>query len=339
MGLFEHARGTVPDPRHGYCTDDVARALVVVLREPVPPSREHDLEGLYLAFLTRMARPDGHFRNRMSAAPACRLLDRVGSDDASGRAIWALGATAAHGSSPARRRRALSLFTLGAHGFTSPWPRSNAAAALGAVEALTVDADHRPARGLLERAVAGLGAASGATGWPWPEPRLGYDNARLADARIAAGVALADDRLLREGLALLEWLVVTETRGDHFSFTPQQGWAPGEPRPGFDQQPIEAGAMADACARAFATTGDRAWADACLQAARWYLGANDCGLPLLDPDSGGCRDGLGPGGASANQGAESTIALISALQQARLVQAAERSAASSCSPSRVAAPT
>ena len=31
LGIMQHARGTVPDPDHGYCTDDVARALVVDL--------------------------------------------------------------------------------------------------------------------------------------------------------------------------------------------------------------------------------------------------------------------------------------------------------------------
>ena len=144
---------------------------------------------------------------------------------------------------------------------------------------------------------------------------------------------------MAEGLDLLAWLVETETSGDHFSFTPVGGWAPGEPRPGFDQQPIEAAAMADACARAFDVTGEQKWSERGLRAAAWFLGANDLGLPLLDDASGGCRDGLTPAGVNENEGAESTIALITALQQARRLQAAARSASTTSAVSTLAAPT
>ena len=162
-----------------------------------------------------------------------------------------------------------------------------------------------------------VGRVSRDRAWPWPEPRLTYSNAVLAEARIAAGVELGDDRLLDEGLDLLDWLVRVETRDGHFSFTPAGGWASGEARPGFDQQPLEAGTMADACARAFDATGDPIWADRTELAAAWFLGRNDVGVPLLDPRTGGCRDGLERGGVNENEGAESTIAMISALQQAR----------------------
>jgi hypothetical protein len=207
--------------------------------------------------------------------------------------------------------------------------------------ALLAAAPARPpaAHALLGVAAAGLGRASRGRAWPWPEPRLTYANAALADARIAAGVELGDDRLLDEGLELLDWLVGIETRGEHFSFTPAGGWEPGEARPGFDQQPIEAAAMADACARAFDATGDPVWAERAQLAAAWFLGRNDVGVPLLDARTGGCRDGLERDGVNENEGAESTIALIGALQQARRLQAAARSASISGAASTSAAPT
>ena len=95
--------------------------------------------------------------------------------------------------------------------------------------------------------------------WPWPEPRLAYGNALLPEALIAGGNAIGDDAAVDEGLRLLRWLVAAETLGDHFSFTPAAGRGPGDARPAFDQQPIEAGALADACARAFAVTHDDGW--------------------------------------------------------------------------------
>jgi hypothetical protein len=53
------------------------------------------------------------------------------------------------------------------------------------------------------------------------------------------------------------------------------------------------------------------------RAAEWFLGANDAGTPLYDPVSGGGCDGLERDGRNENQGAESTLALMSTLQQAR----------------------
>ena len=155
-----------------------------------------------------------------------------------------------------------------------------------------------------------------------------------------AGVELDDAGLLAEGISLLDWLVRVESRDGRFSFTPAGGRGPGERPPGFDQQPLEAGSMADACAAAFDATGDTRFAGLTVLAAAWFLGENDTGVALLDPASGGCCDGLMRDGRNENQGAESTLAMLAAFQQARRVQAAtRRNAASSSSIETVAAPT
>jgi hypothetical protein len=296
------------------------------------------LEATCLTFLERAQRADGRFHNRLSPPPDCGWLDEVGSDDSNGRALWALGIAAARATTAPLRRRALTCFQVGAR-LRSPSPRANAYAALGAVEVLSVGPDDPAARSLLNVAASRLGSLSSDQDWPWPEARLAYDNARLAEARIAAGVAANDQRLLNEGLRLLDWLVEVETSGDHFSFTPVGGRGQGEPQPAFDQQPIEAGAMADACARAFDATGEKRWAAACRRAGSWFVGENDVGVPLLDPATGGCSDGLEALGCNLNQGAESTLAMIGALQQAVRIQAAAWSAANTSAIAILAAPT
>ena len=86
--------------------------------------------------------------------------------------------------------------------------------------------------------------------WPWPEPRLTYANATLPEAMIAAGSALDRPVLLQHGLDLLDWLLARETQQGHLSVTPVGGSGPDDEGPGFDQQPIEVAALADACARA-----------------------------------------------------------------------------------------
>ena len=154
--------------------------------------------------------------------------------------------------------------------------------------------------------------------WPWPEERLTYANAILPEAMMAIGSGLGDEALLQDGLALLTWLVAHETRNGHLSVTPVGGWQRGEPRPGFDQQPIEVAALAEACWRAFQLTGDLVWRTALAMCVTWFLGANDSGLALYDPSTGGGRDGLHIDGVNENQGAESTLAVLATFQLGRL---------------------
>ncbi len=314
-GLWEHARYATPRTEHGYCTDDNARALIVVSRLPDPSADLVELAGIYLAFLQHAQLPNGGFRNRRSSDGS--WADEVGSDDSQGRAVWALGTVARRGPASWMREVGLDMFDR-RRDFQSPSPRANAFAVLGATEVLLSSTDHRHAWHILEQCVGHLLVKDDA-GWPWPEERLAYDNARIPEALLAAGALLPDNGLVDAGLRLLEWLVATETHDGHFSFTPVGGWAPGEPRPGFDQQPVEAAAMADACSRAWLLTGDGRWKDRVEQVARWFVGANDAGAALYDPQTGGCGDGLGPDYTNLNRGAESTLAALSVLQQAEMV--------------------
>ncbi|MBW8802664.1 MAG: glycosyltransferase [Catenulisporales bacterium] len=313
-GLFEHARGAVPRREHGYCLDDVARGLLVVCREPEPEPDLVALAETYLAFTAHAQSPGGAFHNRLGYDR--RWHDEPGVGDWWGRALWGLGTAAARGPAPWIRDSARAMFEAGAR-LRSPWVRSTAFAALGAAEILAADPGCGAARNLLTDAAELIGAPSGNPAWPWPEERLGYANAALAEVRIAAGHLLGDDSVLADGLTLLGWLLEQETVRGHLSPTPAGGRGQDQKAPGFDQQPIEAAAMADACARAFAVTGDTRWSAGVALAAGWFLGENDSGTALADERTGGCCDGLERRGRNENQGAESTLALISVLQHRR----------------------
>jgi hypothetical protein len=133
---------------------------------------------------------------------------------------------------------------------------------------------------------------------------------------MAAGAALGDASLVDRGLALLRWLLDRETRTGHLSVTGTAGADASTVGPQFDQQPIEVAALADACWRAHTLTGDPSWSRGVAHAAAWFDGANDVGAVVHDPGTGGGFDGLTPGGANLNQGAESTLAYVSTLQRA-----------------------
>ncbi len=304
-GLYEHCRGTTPRREHGYCVDDVARALVVVCREGGPA--QDDLREHYLGFVLAAQDRDGRFRNRRGTDLRFRGVPTV--EDCWGRGIWALGAAAGD-------PRALAAFDRAAR-WRSPSPRAMAFAALGAAEVLSVHPVHDVALGLLGAAATVIGRPVPRAEWPWPEPRLAYANAVLPEALLVAGAALDAPALVTDGLRLLAWLVDVQTRNGHLSLVPAAGRGPFDHGPGFDQQPIEAAALADACARAHGLTGQDRWLDGISRAADWFLGANDSATPLYDPVSGGGCDGLERHGRNENQGAESTLALVSTLQHAR----------------------
>lgn len=313
-GVLEHARGAMPRRNHGYCVDDVARALLVISREPEPPAAVARLAERCLTFLAHAQSPDGRFHNRLGYDR--RFEDEPGTGDWWGRAMWGLGTAVACDPTRWVRDEALTSFTLGCQ-VRSPHRRAMAVAALGAAAVVKAVPGHDEARRLLGDAAGATGRPGPDPAWPWPEPRLTYGNATLPEALLAAGSALDEPVLIHDGLVMLSWLADVEIPSSHLSLTPVGGWAAGEPRPGFDQQPIEAATLADAAARAFDLTGDPRWLQVVQRAAEWFLGANDVGVALFDPETGGGCDGLHVGGRNANQGAESTLALLSTMQQAR----------------------
>jgi hypothetical protein len=237
-------------------------------------------------------------------------------EDCWGRSLWGLGTAAARSPDDLVRQVALAHFARGARQ-RSPWPRAMAFAALGAHEVLAVRPGDSVALDLLDAAAKVVGHRADGAHWPWPEPRLSYANAVLPEAMIAAGDALGRQALVDEGLGLLAWLLDHETNGDHLSVTPVGGSGLDGRRPAFDQQPIEVAALADACARAATLSDETRWLAGIESSIAWFLGDNDARAPMWDRDSGGGYDGLCADGPNLNQGAESTLALISTLQHGR----------------------
>lgn len=314
IGTFEHTEYTEPRREHGYCTDDMARVLMVVAREPHPRPAVRALGRTAMRFLVAAQDVAGHTRNRRDVDG--RWEDQPGVDDCWGRSVAAFGVAANRGHDGWIRQTGMTSFGLAIQQ-RSVHLHAMAFAALGAVEVLRVYPQHWGARALLDDVVDMIGPPTGDEAWPWPEARLSYANATIAEALIAAGDALERPEVVAHGCSLLGWLLQRETVDGHLSPTPVGGSGPGDVAPGFDQQPIEAAAMADACARAAAVTGDASWGRGVDLAIGWFLGDNDAGAVMWDAESGGGYDGLHATGPNRNQGAESTLALISTLQHPR----------------------
>lgn len=317
-GLFEHALYSEPRTELGYCVDDVARALVVVCREGDAGPSMQALLRRYLDFTVEAVTADGRCHNRMS-------VDGVWTDEPAlgdwwGRALWGLGVAAASAPSAPLRARALLAFRVAAS-TRSPNLRSMVFAGLGAGELLLRRPDEEAARRLLTEAVAAIGNPRADAAWPWPEDRLTYANGSVVETLLIAGLALPEVAAGAYGVELLEFLMRTETRERHLSVTPVGGRGRSDVDPGFDQQPIEVAAIADACARAYDLTGEARWHDGVRMAWAWFESDNDAQTCMYDPMTGGGFDGLHREGHNLNQGAESTLAMLSTAQQARRIGA------------------
>lgn len=310
-GIVEHAYLSRPRDDATYCTDDAGRLLALAASLP-EDSHSLRLALTALDFLERAHRGQATFLLRHDTLG---VWSDEESDDATGRALLGLATAGALAPWPDVRRRSLALFDR-AVTFRSGHIRAAAYATIGAATLLHEMPGHEGARALLNDAPRFV-VTNVDDSWPWPEPRLSYANALLPHAALVRAEVHGDTRGAYEAMTVLDWLVREETLGDHFSFTPVSGRGAGGERPQFDQQPIEAWAMTEACARAYEYSGDTKWRQVALRAGSWFLGNNDGGVLLYDPATGGGYDGLEAGGINLNQGAESTLAFVATMRELR----------------------
>jgi hypothetical protein len=333
-GIWQHARGLEPDPEFGYCTDDIARLLVVdVLHSrqlsaaAMRPDIRRSLAFLHDAF----DRTTGRFLNFRNADG--RWLDAGASEDSHARALAGLAAVMAEmpGTEAAESSRLL---------FDCALPAVAGFGAIRSISRVVLACDSACQAGLIAAVMPTLEALSGrlmaafsgidsapelidaATepmAWPWPESVLTYENALMPHALIVAGRRLDRPALIARGSTVLDWLVDIQLGGGGvFSPVGNSGWWPRTGRRSqFDQQPIEAATMVAAATAAFAVTGRRRYLRAVERAYGWFLGDNDVGLEIADPINGACYDGLTPVGVNVNQGAESTLMWLTALETVR----------------------
>lgn len=313
VGMLQHSVFGIADRDHGYCIDDNARGLLLMaLADDLPVETRIRLAETYASFVQHGWNPDtAQYRNFMSFDR--RWLEDVGSEDSNGRTLWALGVTAAQAPSAPLRTWATKLYdqTIASVGQLGS-VRARAFAMLGAVAMTEVRRD--PAsETLLREGVATLSALltrNSRPDWVWFEIVLSYDNTRLPEALIRAGIALGDSAAVATGIEALDWITKhTSAHGGMFQPVGTEGFGQQRSVPAlFDQQPLEAWAMIDACDAAWGATGDVLWLARAEAAHDWFLGRNTLGVPIVDPETGECGDGLTSVSVNANNGAESVIA-------------------------------
>ncbi|WP_077919015.1 glycosyltransferase family 4 protein [Spirosoma sp. 209] len=343
-GIVQHARYHLPFYEEGYCTDDNARALILAMTLRDAGLSEQKLDKAaddYCAFLN-YAYTDEHRRFRNFMSYDRRWLEDVGSDDSTGRAVWALGTCLGRDANKNTVTWAINLIEKVLPSIVHmPSPRAWAFSLLGIYEYQKKFGDDRLAKTIQQQLLGKLMELYNATAtedWPWFENVLSYDNAVLAHVLLRSG----DEKLVQIGLNALRWLIELQTAGPRtadfgnqapgISTRTNPAWGnfqpigsngfyvKGQPRAYFDQQPLEAQSTVSACLAAYAVTGDEDWHRTALRVFKWFTGHNDLGLPLYDAQTGGCRDGLHIDRVNQNQGAESTLSYLLALAELHSVQ-------------------
>ena len=326
-GLYQHAVYNFPERSHGYCTDDNARGLIAAVMnwrlfkdDAINPLLKIYMSFLYHAYNDKM----GRMRNFMSFDR--RWLEEVGSEDSHGRTLWALGYSIAH--PPGNEVLGLST-RLFKDLIEAPLkfisPRAWAFTVIGAhyyLRRFGGDTRVRQIMSELAERLLGLYEKVASDEWFWLENIISYDNARLPQALIVAGSNLDNEQMFETGLKSLQWLIDIQTNPEtgNLSLVGNEGWHNREGiKASFDQQPVDATAMVDACYQAFVLTGEESWLGKMEWAFNWFFGSNDVHQPLYDFGDGGCYDGLQPGGVNQNQGGESSTSLLLALQRVHLV--------------------
>ena len=316
-GVIQHAIYSIPNRKTGYTTDDNARALIVALghvdrfNDPVSQA----LVRTYLAFLHYAQNEDGKFRNFMNYDQ--NFMDREGSEDCFGRAFQACGRTLVSTVHPNIKRTALHLLERALR-----WvemlhaPRAQASAIVGLVDYHRYAPDNpltiQHARRLADSLVM-LYETQSDSNWHWFEPFLTYCNGSLPAGLFAAVELTHEERYRQVAEESLSFLAEVLMPQGVLELVGSDGWYPrGGVKAPFDQQPVDAETFLSACVAAYQATGKQQYREWALTALDWFLGRNVHNLAVYDPATGGCYDGLTPEGLNQNQGAESTLAFLSA---------------------------
>jgi glycosyltransferase involved in cell wall biosynthesis len=314
-GIIQHAKYGIPNLKEGYCLDDNARALLMVLmaHKQLKLPQALDLLPVYLSYIHYMQNADGRFRNFLSFNR--NFLDEVGSEDSFGRAVWALGYLLGNAPNDAYYQSSKEIFFEAAANFEQLTSiRSIANSIIGLCYYLqTNPGDEGMAErlNLLAYKIIGEYQKHRTDDWQWFEPVMTYDNAILPLALLHAAGFTKNAQIKGIAIESMEFLSSKTLKDGYLSVIGNANWyVKGGVASIFAQQPLDVQAMVLMFHQAFLLTNDKIYLTRLHTSFMWFLGDNDLRMNLYDFETKGCCDGLEVYGVNRNQGAESTLAYL-----------------------------
>ena len=314
-GIIQHAKFGIPNLKEGYCLDDNARALLMVLMayRQKKDTLALDLAPIYLSYIHYMQNGNGTFRNFLSFSRV--FLDEVGSEDSFGRTIWALGYLLANAPNDAYYQTGKLIFFDASQNFEKLNSiRGIANTILGISYYLRSNPNDESITERLRNLASKLVKQyeeNNSPDWKWFEPLLAYDNGILPLALLHSAEILKDDKITETALETMNFLTRIALKDGYLSIIGNEKWyrKDGE-RSMFAQQPLDALAMVLMYHQAFRLTKDKEYLNKLFACFMWFLGENDLRMSLFDFETKGCCDGFEKYGVNRNQGAESSLAYL-----------------------------
>lgn len=308
-GLYQHATIREPLLSEGYCTDDNARAIQMLVRliPLVSPDERQVVQELLARcwqFVQEAQIRPGYFYNFRNTAGEWLPQGNTESEDMIARIIRAC-------TEILHSEYCAHLHTDASGILQSILQRADEMRAprfwaeyLIAMEYADTEILPKAASTLKE-----LWSSAASEDWPWFENSMTYANA-LFPHGILIALQQQDDETGEKILhASAGFLIRTTIQDGIFIPIGSNGWYPKGGTPSRDnQQAIEAGTMLDFLIDYQAAYPDNVNREDIAAVYLWFFGKNTHGVLMADEKTGACLDGIFLSGPNPNNGAESMLA-------------------------------
>lgn len=313
-GLYQHANKREPNLEEGYCVDDNARAILVLLEYLSQGGSEKEKAEAFLescfAFIVDAHYAPGTYYNFRDAKGTWLTYDV--SEDMYARLARTYAYILSHDTNESRKNKATELLldlipTL--QTLTAPRAQAETCIAIRTLPASFLET-HKEFVLIAETHRTNLLALwekESSPVWPWFQESMTYANALLPHSMLGT----SDEQALECLHASASFLIQTTIQQNLFMPIGNMGWySKGRSPARYDQQPIEAGTMFDFLLAYYAQFPEQVSASQLLAPYLWFFGRNTKNIPMADGETGACLDGLNEGKPNENYGAESMLAYL-----------------------------
>lgn len=321
FGIIQFCKMDDPDIRSGYTLDDNARALIAMCQhfELTEDKADLPLIKIYLNFIKYCFRPEGYFLNYVDDKRDFTGQNNTANlADSNGRAIWALGYLISH-----KNKLPGKLVQDARSILEQAIPRINGMHSTRSM-AFVIKGIHyynsekrTPKNDLVIKTFADrlvqMYRHEAEPGWEWFESYLTYANGVLPEALLCAYSETGDQVYKDIARASFDFLLAHTFNGGGIKVISNKSWMhKGGQAAHYGEQPIDVSYTIIALGRFYDVFKGEDYLRKIKIAFNWFLGANHLQVPIYDPQTGGCCDGLEEKQVNLNQGAESTLSYLMA---------------------------
>ena len=323
-GILQFSKINQPDPDSGYTLDDNARALITLCMHYKLTEDDSDLYYIerYLHFIKQCLQPDGTYLNYQDNdnkfTPQNSL---VNLDDATGRAIWALGyLVSLMGLVPWEIiSEAITIFGKSMVRISEVHSARSMAFAIKGLYFYR-QAVNSPQNLLLinvfAKRLAEMYRKESSENWEWFEGYLTYANSILPEAMLYAWLLTSDKEYRDIAISSFAFLLSRTFNEKGIEVVSNKKWLmkgqEPDPLTAGGEQPIDVAYTIMTLSKFHSVFGEKDYKVKMEKAFTWFLGNNRLSHIVYNPCTGGCYDGLEEFHVNLNQGAESTLSYLMA---------------------------